>query len=109
MVVGSRSATPFVAPEFFGVLNMRTTDEMIAQILSYLEDLDRRLTGEASFQKDWYSTAEVAGLLKVSEYTVRQRWCNGGRIDCEKDPFTGRWRVHRREVERLINLGGSAA
>ena len=50
--------------------------------------------------KDWYTTAELAGILGKSDYTIRERWCNEGRIDCEKDEG-GKWRIPGHEVERL--------
>lgn len=57
-------------------------------------------------QKEWYSTTEAAELLNKSDFTVREKWCNQGRIECEKDPDSGKWRIPAREIERLRN-GGS--
>ena len=37
-------------------------------------------------EKEWYTTNEVAKLIEVAQYTVQERWCNQGRIECEKDP-----------------------
>ena len=54
--------------------------------------------------KDWYSTAELASILGKSDYTVRERWCNEGRIDSEKDDG-GKWRIPGHEVERLRKGG----
>ena len=57
-------------------------------------------------RKEWYSTAELAELLNVSQYTVQERWCNQGRIECAKDPDTGKWRIPAHEVHRL-QAGGA--
>ncbi len=73
--------------------------------------LDQKVT--AMFQllekrkivKDWYTTGEVAEIMRVSHYTVQERWCNQGRIECEKDPDTGKWRIPGREVQRLRKGG----
>ena len=41
--------------------------------------------------KEWYTTAELAEAVNVSQHTVQERWCNRGRIDCEKR--SGPWQV----------------
>lgn len=56
-------------------------------------------------EKESYSTREVADALRKTDYTVRERWCNEGRIDCEKDPESGRWRIPGHEYQRLIGGG----
>jgi hypothetical protein len=55
--------------------------------------------------KDWYTSGEVATALGKEPFTVREHWCNGGRIDCEKDE-NGKWRIPGHEYRRLINGGG---
>lgn len=57
-------------------------------------------------QKEWYNTKEVAEILDVADYTVREKWCNQRRINATKDPDTGKWRIHADEVKRLQNGGG---
>ena len=57
------------------------------------------------YQKDWYSTSEVADLMKVTRHTVQERWCNQGRIECEKDSQTGKWRIPGSEYDRLRKGG----
>jgi hypothetical protein len=57
-------------------------------------------------EKEWYSTGELAEILGKSQYTVQERWCNDGRVDCEKDPTTGKWRIPGHEVCRLKAGGG---
>jgi hypothetical protein len=56
--------------------------------------------------KEWYSTSEVAEMKGVTRYTVQERWCNKGRIECEKDPNNIReWRIPGHEFERLRRGG----
>jgi hypothetical protein len=56
-------------------------------------------------EKEWYTTTEVAKLKDVAQYTVQERWCNQGRIDCEKDPENGKWRIPGHEFRRLKSGG----
>jgi predicted site-specific integrase-resolvase len=51
----------------------------------------------------------VAAALDVSQYTVQARWCNAGRIECEKDPDTRKWRIPAREYARLTRGGSPRA
>jgi hypothetical protein len=59
--------------------------------------------------REWYSTADLAETLGVSQYTVQVRWCAAGRIECEKDPDTQRWRIPAREYHRLVRGGSPRA
>jgi hypothetical protein len=59
--------------------------------------------------KDWYTTAELANALGLSQYTVQARWCAEGRIECEKDPLTNKWRISAGEYERLVRGGSPTA
>jgi hypothetical protein len=58
--------------------------------------------------KEWYTTAEVAGLLDKAEYTVRE-YCRLGRIQARKKPCGrgkgGEWLISHAELERLRNFG----
>lgn len=65
----------------------------------------RRLLQGGPAEKAWYSTSELAAAMGVSQYTVTERWANQGRIDAEKDPDTGRWRIPGREYRRLLGGG----
>ncbi len=58
-----------------------------------------------SCAKEWYSTSELANIMGVKQYTVQECWCNQGRIECEKEPDSGKWRIPGQEVERLKNGG----
>jgi hypothetical protein len=57
-------------------------------------------------EKEWYTTRELAVILGKSHYTIQERWCNDGRIECEKDTTTGKWRIPGHEVRRLTAGGG---
>jgi Helix-turn-helix domain len=59
--------------------------------------------------KDWYTTGELAAALGRSQYTVQARWCAEGRIECEKDPTSEKWRIPAREYDRLVRGGALRA
>jgi hypothetical protein len=56
-------------------------------------------------EKEWYTTGELAEALGKSQYTIQERWCNDGRIECEKDPESGKWRIPGHEYRRLVGGG----
>ena len=56
-------------------------------------------------EKDWYTTKEIADLMGVTPHTVQARWCAAGRIECEKEPQTGHWRIPGYEFSRLRRGG----
>jgi hypothetical protein len=56
-------------------------------------------------EKEWYTTGELAEALGKSQYTIQERWCNEGRIQCEKDPESGKWRIPGDEYRRLVGGG----
>ena len=60
---------------------------------------------EITAEKDSYTTKEVAALMGVTPHTVQARWCAAGRIECEKEPQTGRWRIPGYEFSRLRRGG----
>lgn len=70
-----------------------------------MNEIREKITGTPKC-KDWYSTAELAKAMNVTAFTVTTHWCNRGRIECEKDPDTGRWRIPGQEYLRLIQGGG---
>ena len=51
-------------------------------------------------------TDSTAELMGVTRHTVQVRWCAEGKIECEKDTATGRWRIPGDEYDRL-RRGGS--
>jgi hypothetical protein len=83
--------------------------QVVADRLTGLEkvatDIHQLLIGQRQ-EKEWYTTRELAEIVGKSDYTIRERWCNDGRIECMKDPATGKWRIPGSEVRRL-RAGGS--
>jgi hypothetical protein len=77
----------------------------IEQVVREMHDILER----QAIQKQWYGTTELAAAMGVSQYTVQERWCNAGRIDCEKDPATGKWRIPGHEFQRLVRGGAVKA
>jgi hypothetical protein len=85
--------------------------DLLKERVGRLEMAVTRLTElvEARWQirgREWYGTSELAQALEVSQYTVQVRWCAAGRIKCEKDPETKKWRIPASEYSRLV-AGGS--
>ncbi len=71
-------------------------EELILRALSRPED------------KEWYTPAEVAAIIKRAAYTVRE-WCRYGRIKASKRNC-GRgnakeWMISAAELKRLQNEG----
>lgn len=79
-------------------------NDRVSELESQLTKISTHLPS-ISADRRWYTTAEVAELMRVSRYTVQERWCNRSRIDCLKDPNTGRWRIPVQEVRRLLRDG----
>lgn len=72
-------------------------------VLAWHEELQTQRT-----VKEFYTTAEVAQILRRRPYTVRE-WCRLGRIHAEK-AHSGRglddeWRVSHEELVRIQNEG----
>jgi hypothetical protein len=65
----------------------------------------RQQLAHQAVEKDYYTTTDLAAAMGVSVYTVTERWCNRGRIECEKDPDTNRWRIPGHEFQRLVRGG----
>ncbi len=85
--------------------SIRILDQRLAALESKLAEVHEAVLDQRT-QKEWYTTAELAQMKGVSQYTVQERWCNQGRIASEKDPATGKWRIPGREYRRLMNGGG---
>lgn len=83
--------------------SLTSLERYLAALADQLESLRQRAPQEPT--KDWYTTADLAELMGVTGHTVRERWCNQGRIECQKDPATGKWRIPGREFERLRRGG----
>jgi hypothetical protein len=67
--------------------------------------LVEEVRGLLAVEKEWYSTDELASALGKAPFTIREKWCNSGRIDAEKDPVSGKWRIPGHEYRRLVNGG----
>jgi hypothetical protein len=78
----------------------------MAQRLARIEAKLDGLLIERQNEKEWYRTDEVAEILGKSDFTVREKWCNQGRIEAVKDEESGKWKIPGHEVQRLRN-GGS--
>jgi hypothetical protein len=95
--------------------NQEPRPEMILQSILLLGQqivsLDKKLTDiqqvilSQRVEKEWYTTNELAEALDKSHYTIQERWCNDGRIECEKDPNSGKWRIPGHEFRRLVGGG----
>jgi hypothetical protein len=91
---------PYFADQTLLVLSQR-----LANVERVLAEIHEVVMNER-VQKEWYTTTELAEAMGKSQYTVQERWCNDGRIDCEKDPETGKWRIPGHEYRRLKSGGG---
>ena len=86
--------------------------QSILLLSQQVASLDKKLTDiyeivmAQRVEKDWYTTSELAEALGKSQYTIQERWCNEHRIECEKEPGSGKWRIPGHEFRRLIG-GGS--
>ena len=92
----------------FGVLNLlvQKVDDVEAAVAKLHELVE---SGASAATKVWYTTGELAATLGVSQYTVQVRWCAEGRIECEKDPDTKKWRIPATEYDRLVRGGSPRA
>ena len=79
-------------------------ERRVADLAVQVEELSSNVS-EINRIKDWYSTAEVAEMMGVTRHTVQERWCNQGKVACEKDRRTGKWRIPGLEYERLRRGG----
>jgi hypothetical protein len=90
---------------------LRRVFKILASFDGRLKNIEELLTEVSSTvssrqpEKEWYTTAEVADLLGKSDFTVREKWCNQGRIECEKHPDSGKWRIPAHEMHRMQNGG----
>src|SRR5947209_4463538 len=74
--------------------------EKVAGVEQAVTDLQRLVEHQTpAVAREWYTTGELAEALGLSQYTIQARWCAEGRIECEKDLDTQRWRIPAREYE----------
>lgn len=101
--------------DFNNIISAAPTPDAIFQLLllvsQRLSSVEKKLDEmhevvlSQRVQKEWYTTGELADALSKSQYTVQERWCNEGRIDCEKDLDSGKWRIPGEEFRRLVGGG----
>ena len=84
--------------------SLQALEHRVAELAARMEELIGSVS-VATQPKEWYTTAEVAALMQVTRHTVQERWCNQGRIECEKDASTGKWRIPGYEYDRLRRGG----
>ncbi len=86
---------------------MSITQESVHERLDRIEKMLRELASQRVV-KEFYSTADLARILKRAEYTVRE-WCRNHRIVAEKKHCgrgnTFEWKISHVELERIKNDG----
>lgn len=90
-----------VAP--FAELLERQSKE-IARLSSAVDEIKQKLNGTL---KSHYTTAEVARLVRRTEYTVR-RWIESGKLEAQKAPGAGQrgaWLIPRESLSTIVELG----
>ena len=92
-----------VVGAFSGVVRSFTTASSGTRSL-VLEELTVNFS-EIARSQEWYSPAEVTELMRVTRHPVQERWCSQGKIACEKDRGTEKWRIPGHETERLWRGG----
>jgi hypothetical protein len=78
--------------------------QQVAALDKKLTDIHQTVMAQR-VDKEWYTTGELAEALGKSQYTIQERWCNDRRIECEKDPESGKWRIPGTEYRRLVGGG----
>ena len=89
-----------------GIRGVEVESELL-QRLDRIEAALQVLVQEKTI-KDWYTTAEVASLIRRAEFTVRE-WCRLGRIHASKRAcgrgLSHEWIISHAELTRLRNEG----
>ncbi len=85
-------------------------NEVMPEIIDRLNAIQETLSSlvNRGIVKEFYSVAEVAGILGKADFTVRE-WCRLCRVNAEKRR-TGRgnshdWMISREELERIQSFG----
>lgn len=89
--------------------NAIVPDDRIHSLESKLEKLIEavnlnKLEKDLQIEKEWYTTGEVAELLKRKPNSIMQA-CADGRIQAEKDEYSLKWKISQTEVANLLKLG----
>ena len=88
--------------------NAIVPDDRIHSLESKLEKLIEavnlnKFEKDLQIEKEWYTTGEVAELLKRKPNSIMQA-CADGRIQAEKDEYSLKWKISRTEVAHLLEL-----
>ena len=81
-----------------------TLQQQVCELTEAVEGLHATVTEMEPAGKEFYTTSELAEVLGVSRFTVTERYCNQGRIECTKDG-NGKWVIPSHEYERLRRGG----
>tara|TARA_R110002111_G_scaffold100976_6_gene156453 strand:- start:13979 stop:14590 length:612 start_codon:yes stop_codon:yes gene_type:complete len=81
---------------------MKSLESKLEEILLTVNQ--NKLEKDLRIEKEWYTTAEVAELLKRKPNSIMQA-CNDGRIKARKDEYSKKWEVPDAEVQHLLSLG----
>jgi hypothetical protein len=64
---------------------IKATEELdLRDRFERIERMLNELLQQRQVAKEWYTVEEIARLLEKSAYTVREEWCNRGRINARK-------------------------
>jgi hypothetical protein len=61
---------------------IESMESILSQRLSRIESILQTLVEQRTV-KDWYTTSEIAEILRKADFTIRE-WCRLGRIRAEK-------------------------
>ena len=79
---------------------LTTLQQHVSELTDVVEGLNTKVSNMTPSGKEFYTTTE----LGVSRFTVTERYCNQGRIECTKDD-NGKWVIPAHEYERLRRGG----
>jgi Helix-turn-helix domain len=86
-----------------GLDNLRQRLERMETVLERMETVLTLLV-EQRTAKEWYTTAEVAKLIRKSDYTVRE-YCRKGQVEAEKAANDRGWLISHAALTHLRNFG----
>jgi excisionase family DNA binding protein len=81
------------------MVNIDSMNDKLDRLTEIVEELIRQKS-----VKDWYTTAEVAEILRKSDYTVRE-YCRKGQVNAMKASNGRGWLISQEELNRLRNFG----
>lgn len=77
-------------------------DQLTHQVSNLGKKIDALLVSRV--EKEWYTTEEVALLVRRASWTVRE-WCRHRRVAAKKLPGTDKWVISKDELRRLQTEG----